>query len=325
MKKLVLFLMIVLFLVASCTPTTNAVDDFLKRRRRTPTPTRTLVPTFTRTPTPTPTQTNTPTNTPTPTETATPTPTFTPTPIPFGIPFGPFHLGDFTEPRFNGAFLGSNEGDKLALAEIYNHKVVAAFAITDPCYYMPDGPENFDVDGLVSQIVARKAEVLYYVENDVLVGITELNEPHDPNCEQSGGDPTWKVPVSTLDLIAQRFWEAFPELNPTDFYFGFWTHPQYLELGGGVQYINVASIQYSPKRGSPQTFIDLANASAEQLGLSKLIWSVNLQTTTDMNVVFEVLALECQQTNSLLVTMWKDSLVNDSEQWGNILSICRGY
>jgi hypothetical protein len=228
------------------------------------------------------------------------------------LPYGPFHNSDFSRTFFDGAFVAGRRWKYLENAREHGYRVFAAAAVfSPPCVYMPDGPENFDVDAMVAAIVARRSEILEYASDGTLMGLLELNEPHDPNCENWGGEAGWKVPQWALYEVAERFWSAFPELSPDNFYFGYDTPPAYIEAGGGSPHINVAFIQYSTGKGELPAWAKPHQDSAARQGM-KLVYSANLdqlgvEGTVNTNI------WECQQPDAVFVTFWRDDFINDAD------------
>src|SRR3990172_5159012 len=120
-------------------------------------------------PTPTPTPQPTPTlPSPDPTPTL-PPPDPTPTPPDRGNdfvrPYGAFHNSDFTRTFFNGAFLSGSEWNLMPEVRTRGYRIFAAAGDSNPCDYMPGGPDTFDVDRMVQDIVARRADILEYASD----------------------------------------------------------------------------------------------------------------------------------------------------------------
>ena len=241
------------------------------------------------------------------------------------IPYGPFHNSDFSRTFFNGAFIAGTRWKYLDEARNQGYRVFAAAAVfSPPCTYMPDGPENFDVDGMVADIVERRSEILEYASDGTLMGLLEINEPHDPNCENWGGEPDWKVPHWALYEVAERFWAEFPELSPDEFYFGYDTPPSYIEEGGGSPDINVAFIQYSVGKGDLESWAKPQQESAARQSM-KMIYSANLyQLGVDGTVSANI--WECQQPDAVFVTFWRDEFINeeDGPKYDQAKSACEG-
>lgn len=267
------------------------------------------------TPTPTPTATFTPTatDTPTPTETPTETPTVTPTPRFVGIPYGPIHDSNFDRTYFNGAILSGDEWASMPIARQKGYRVIAAAAVPNPCAHLVNGV--FDVEEFVGEIVARKADILEYASDGTLMGLMELNEPHNPN-------GCFQVPVPDLAAAADRFWQEFPELSPNTFYFGYDTYPTYIENGGGAPSVNLTGIQFSLGKGTIEEWATPEQASAARQGF-KMVYSANLyRLGIDAMVTANI--WECNQADTVMVTLWSDHYVVDSDaaKFQTVLDAC---
>ena len=291
----------------------------------TPTSIDTITPTPTLTFTPVPTDTSTPTQVPTDTPTFTPLPTFTPTftPLPtfastptptlvtdVSVPYGPFHNSAYTRLFFDGAIIAGNEWERLHEILDANYRILAAAAVSDPCYYYTDpfDANTWDVDAFVADIAARELEIREHFADGTLIGLVELNEPHNPD-----QDRCVPVPPAKLSEAANAFWAVFESatLNRNTFLFGFWTPPTYLE-GVDVSGISLAAIQYTGKGGVPidQWALPLEQSAASQ-GIM-LIYSANLY---QLGVVDTVAAnvWECSRPLAAMVTLWTDRYVLDAD------------
>jgi hypothetical protein len=244
-------------------------------------------------------------NAPGSTPTATPQATATPAPPTADhMPYGPFHNSDFNRDFFDGAIIAGNAWNALPTIRSQGYRVFASTGDSNPCSYMPGGPETFDSEALLSAIVAKCPQILEYAADDTLLGLLMLNEPHDPkDCPD--------VPVYKLEQVAAGFWAAFPELSPADFYFGFGAPPTYYEDGGGIPSANLAFYQYSINDGPIEDNARPQQQSAARQGL-KLIYSANLYY---LGVAGTVAAniWECQQTDGVMVSLWTDRFIDDAD------------
>jgi hypothetical protein len=234
-----------------------------------------------------------------------------PPPGPGELPYGPFHNSNFDRTFFNGAILAAGEWRDMANARAHGYQVLGSTADSNPCDYMPNGPDSFDVDALMNYILGQRDNILEYAGDGTLMGIIELNEPHDPNCEEHGGQDWWTVPQWALYETAQRFWEAFPELSPATFYFGFGTPPTYIEAGGGSPDINLAFIQFSPNDGLIHEWAPEFQESAARQNM-RLVYSANLDLL-GLGPTVAANIWECQQSDAILVTLWRDMVIDDAD------------
>jgi hypothetical protein len=291
------------------------------------TPECTSTPEVSPTPTPTSTDSSTPAPTPSPTPSATCTPQATPpsqaTPTPQapadGIPYGPFHNSDLTRPYFNSSFISGAEWNQMPQVRALGLSLFAAAGVSDPCYYLDDetDPDSFNVSRILADIEARHAQIVDYASDGTLGGIMELNEPHDPTrC-----DP---IPAHFLVEIAQGFWQLFAgELSPETFYFGIDAPPVYLEDANDGS-INLGFLQYTAKGGQDfYTWSAPLLESAYRQGMTGIIYSANLnilgvEAATQANI------LECAQPDALMVTLWTDRFVDesDSDLYADVLAAC---
>lgn len=284
----------------------------------TPTPTETATPTATSTSTPTetPTATDTPTPTetftPTATPTLTPTLTATPTELARSIPYGPLHNSNWNRDYFNGSIISSGEWGSLPAIQAAGYKVFGVAANSNPCSHVFNNV--FDVNEFINEIVARKSTILQYYNSGTLLGLLELNEPHNPtNCSP--------IPVLKLEEAAQAFWAAFPEVNKDNFLFGYWTPPTYIEAGGGAPAVNLTAAQYGLGKGTVEEFTASQLGSANRQNM-KLVLSANLNQL-GLTDTLAANAWECTQ-DTPLVTFWTDRFVNeaDAELYRTVLKVC---
>ncbi|OGM14274.1 hypothetical protein A3A76_00270 [Candidatus Woesebacteria bacterium RIFCSPLOWO2_01_FULL_39_23] len=258
------------------------------------------------------------TPTPTPKPTSTPALTLSPTPEPVtdGVPFAPFHFGesagDYNVMRngvragdlFTGAFMsiGSNSAittveSLFAAAKAEGSKVIASPSVSDPCYYW-DGA-TFNQSQFVTDIKRILPSIVKY--KDTVIGIMVLNEPHDPTrCV--------KIPASTLYNVAKAVRAEFvPNGLASNFPFGYGVHPSYFLTVANDGTINFANAQYTPKKGTVQSFVTSQQADATTTGM-KLYFTVN--ATQDLNLASDLKYMcdNLDKSRVLMVGYWT---------WGN--------